>query len=182
MAILTVEQLATAVGCDPDMLTSSQRARMESMIADLEADIIATARQPLEESTDEIVLDAAGGRRLTLPRWPVTAVTEVIVTDADGVDTTLVYRDDYTWSRVGILTRRSSCWPHGDQCVTVTYTAGYATWPAPLVSVARRTLTAAWDMSAGAVDEQLGDHRIKLTTPAGSLTSADIATIEEYAR
>lgn len=80
--------------------------------------------QPIETAEVTKVYDGTGTRTLMLDRWPVTAVSEVVVTDTAGDDTTLD-PDQYRWSRSGWLTRVGGSWPAHERSVTVTFTAGF---------------------------------------------------------
>jgi hypothetical protein len=139
--------------------------------------------QSLELSTDTVLLDADGGRKLILPRWPVTAVASVTLTDTGDV---LVHGADrdYTWSASGILYRRGACWPCGPQTVEVVHTAGHTTVPPGPKRVALRLAAQAWPNPGGVLaSETLGDHAVSYATPAEagmSLSADDKRTLGLY--
>jgi hypothetical protein len=139
--------------------------------------------QSLWSSTDTVLLDGTGTRKLVLPRWPVTAVTAVTLTDdgtvlAEGTDR------DYTWSASGILYRRGSCWPCEPQAVEATVTAGLPAAPDGVRRIVLRLAAQAWNNPAGTIaSETLGDHAVTYATPAEAgmeLTDADRRTLGAY--
>ncbi|MGW2591958.1 hypothetical protein ACWCXC_17065 [Streptomyces sp. NPDC001515] len=191
MAIATPEELRRFLRL-PAALTDDETATAELLLELAQGVIEEEAGQALESSTDTVLLDgptvedsryqaATGSRRLILPRWPVTAVLEVTLTDGDEV---LVHGkdEDYTWSRTGILSRRGAEWPAGDQVVEVEYTAGYDTWPAALKRIGLRLAGVGWANPEGLSAESLGDHSRSYNTEAlgMELTIADRRTLGTY--
>jgi len=98
---------------------------------------------------DVVVLDGDGSWCLLLPQTPVRAVPCV---EVEGQK--LHYRQDYEWSKAGIL-RRIGRWPWSYRAVTVIYTHGYAPIPEDV---------------AYAVAEDAG---LRLAVPLGLDQSAD---------
>jgi hypothetical protein len=136
----------------------------------------------LIQRLDSVVLDGSGTRKLLLPRWPVSGVTSVTVTDASGVETALVEGEgeDYTWSQTGILTRLSAVWPCGDRNVAVVYTAGQQPVSADVARICKRLAAAGWHNPAGADTEDIADHRVKWNTPGMELTTAERRILSRY--
>lgn len=139
------------------------------------------AGQPLESATVTLEVDGTGTCELVLPRWPITAVAEVVETDLDGNATTLVEGEDYTWGTEGILKRLGGVWPRGQRNISAEVTAGYATIPTNLVRIARRLAAAGWHNPAGADSEQTADHNVRWHTPGMELTTAEKRIIGKYA-
>lgn len=115
--------------------------------------------QSLELATDTLVLDTAGGRKLVLPRWPVTAVSSVTLLKDTGDDEVLTFGadHDFTWSAAGFLTRVGACWPEGDRTVEAVVTAGLASFPMSLKRIAMRLCVAPWSNPNNLASETLGD-------------------------
>ncbi|MGW2580832.1 hypothetical protein ACWCYZ_05745 [Streptomyces virginiae] len=148
------------------------------------------AGQPLESSTDTVVLDgptedstpyrtAVRSPRLVLPRWPVTAVHTVT---EDGEELVHGRDADYTWSASGIITRRGACWPSGDQVVEVVHTAGFLVLPTGLKRIQLRLAAAGWSNPEGLASESLGDHSRSFAAEllGMELTKADVRVIGAY--
>ncbi|NUT96731.1 MAG: hypothetical protein HOY78_32390 [Saccharothrix sp.] len=138
------------------------------------------AGQALLQSTDTVTLDGTGTAKLILPRWPVTAVAEVI---EDGELLAYGKDADYTWSASGLLTRRCACWPHADQIVDVTYTAGFTVIPPSLKRIVLRLAAEVWSNPTGLASETIGDwaRSWKLAGgTVGELTDADRRAINAY--
>ncbi|MFD9064188.1 hypothetical protein ACFVZ3_21995, partial [Kitasatospora purpeofusca] len=138
--------------------------------------------QALEHATDTVLLDATGGTRLILPRWPVTAVSSVTLTE-DGTALTQGPAADYTWSAAGLLYRRCARWPCGPRAVDVTYTAGHAPVPRGVRAIVLRLAKAAMTTPGVLTQETLGDHSVTYASPeeAGMvLTEADRRTLAAY--
>lgn len=115
--------------------------------------------QPLQQSTDTVILDGTGGRRLLLPRWPVTAVSSVTLLNDTADDEVLTFGadHDYTWSAAGTLTRVGACWPEGDRNVEAEITAGFTTIPMSMKRIALRLCVAPWHNPGSLSQESLGD-------------------------
>lgn len=138
--------------------------------------------QSLESSTTTVLLDADGGTKLVLPRWPVTAVTSVTLTDT-GDALTHGPAADYTWSAAGILYRRGACWPRGQQAVDVTFTAGHAPVPTGVRGIVLRLAKGAWDNPDRLSAETLGDHSVTYASAEAAgmeLSEADRRVLGAY--
>ncbi|MFD6421711.1 hypothetical protein [Streptomyces sp. NPDC060198] len=148
--------------------------------------------QALESSEDTVILDgptaddsrfqgATGSRRLILPRWPVTAVATVTLTETDE-DLVHGPGEGYTWSAAGILHRRRTDWPTHQRAVEVTYTAGYTTIPPGLKRLALRLAAGGWSNPERLTSEALGDHSKGWAADAlgMELTAADRRTLGAY--
>ncbi|MEV7282871.1 hypothetical protein [Streptomyces sp. NPDC093111] len=148
--------------------------------------------QPLEQSTDVVILDGptaddsryqagTGSRKLILPRWPVTSVTSVTLTD-DGEELVFGKDADYTWSAAGILHRRGAEWPCHDRAIEVIYTPGYLPVPAGPKRICLRLAAAGWSNPESLSSETLGDHARAWSAEAlgMALTPADIRTLGAY--
>lgn len=160
--------------------TAAQEARATQMIEDATGVIdAALGGRSLAWSTDEVTLDGTGTDRLILPRWPVADVLSVVEIDAEGEEETLVYRDDYTWSESGILTRCGR-WPCHDRAVRVQYTAGHQLIPSDVKRICRRLAAAGWENPSGHDQHQLGDRNVKWHTPGMELTTAEKDTLAQY--
>jgi len=167
---------------------AAEQAERAELLLDLALGVIeGEAGQPLESSTDTVLLDGPdadcdqlGDRRLVLPRWPVTAVDSVTLTDGDEV-LEHAAEQGYTWSAAGVLTRRSG-WPSGDQAVQVVYTAGFTELPKGLERIRLRLAVQAWGNPEGLTAESLGDHSRSFNAEAlgMELSSKDVRAIGPY--
>lgn len=156
----------------PGAFTADETAQAELLIELAEGAIDDETGQPLEQSTDTVVLDGptradrwpdtpgTGSHTLILPRWPVTALTSVTILHDTEADEVLTYGEDqdYTWSAAGILTRVNGWWPARDRSVQIVYTPGYAAIPKGAKRIALRMAAAAWGNPMLLASESLGDH------------------------
>ncbi|MET9396285.1 hypothetical protein [Kitasatospora sp. NPDC002965] len=181
MPYATAEELRLLVRPNGTPFTADEEAQAD-LLLDLAAGAIeAETGQALELGTDTVLLDADGGRTLILPRWPVTAVTAVTLTE-DG--TTLTHGPTgYTWSAAGLLYRAATCWPRGPRAVDITYTAGHAPIPRGVRGIALRLAKAAMLTPGVLSQETLGDHSVIYASPEDAgmvLTAADRRTLGAY--
>lgn len=113
-----------------------------------------TGGQTFESAPRDEKYDGANDRVLSLRNWPVTAITQVGIIDANGTETALASADYRADTRAGLLywnaggysvagdwwsngaAPQRSGWPVGFQNLRVQYTAGYATVPPDLAGVA----------------------------------------------
>lgn len=139
--------------------TEEETAQAEFLLDLAGACIEEETGQSLELATDTLVLDGAGGRKLVLPRWPVTAVTSVTLLKDTGDDEVLTFGadHDYTWSAAGTLTRVGACWPEGDRAIEAVVTAGLVSFPMSLKRIAMRLCVAPWTNPNNLSAETLGD-------------------------
>lgn len=190
MAYATADELRRLLR--EESFTADDTATAELLIELAEGVIEDETGQALEQSEDTVTLDGptdtdsrfqggTGSRRLILPRWPVTAVASVTLTDDAEV---LVFgRDeDYTWSAAGILHRRGTEWPCTDRSIEVVYTAGYTTIPSGLKRMALRLAMAGWSNPERLTSESLGDHSKAWDAAAlgMELTDSDRRTLGAY--
>ncbi|WP_052914568.1 hypothetical protein [Protofrankia coriariae] len=197
MAYATAEDLRLLLG--QDAFSAEETARADLLIGMAEGAVEDETGQPLEQSTDTVILDAptrsdrwpdspgTGSRKLLLPRWPVTSVTSVTWLRDDADDELLVEgaAADYTWSASGILTRVGAWWPTTDRSTEVVYTAGYATIPNGVKRIILRLAAAAWNNPALLASESLGDHSRSFATSDGgavgmALSASDVRALGSY--
>lgn len=178
MAYATPEELANHMG-HPGF-DAAETARATLLLGDATAVIVEEVGQDLAESTDTVTLDGSGTDRLLLPRWPVSDVDSVTLTEPDQDPQVLVADEDYTWSEAGILTRVGGCWPCSDRSVVVIVTAGHSPIPRNAQRICRRLAAAAWPNPAGADVQAIGDTRIQWHTPGMELTTAERNELAAY--
>ncbi|PJN31309.1 hypothetical protein CG717_16205 [Streptomyces sp. CB02613] len=194
MAYATADELRRLLR-EPSF-TEDDTATAELLIELAEGVIEEETGQALELSEDTVTLDGptkddsryqghTASRHLILPRWPVTAVASVTLTDdtgGDGETLTFGKDRDYTWSRDGLLHRRGGEWPTHDRAIEVTYTAGYAPVPAGVKRMVLRLAAGAWSNPERLTSESLGDHSKAWAADAlgMELTPADRKTLGLY--
>lgn len=135
------------------------------------------------------VLDGSGTDALVLPNQPVSQAGTVLV---NGTAVT-----DYVLKDNGVLVRRGTLsgnntyydcsfprvWPAGRQNIEVTYDHGYAEGDIPAsvravaLAVASRLI-----VQGVAVEESLGDARVKYAGPATDLTAGEKRILRKYRR
>lgn len=141
------------------------------------------AEQRFNGDTETVTLDGTGTDSLLLPQLPVSAAGTVLV---DGTAVT-----DYTLNNNGILFRGSvsaegaaytaSTWPAGRQNVVVTYDYGYATADLPRsVRMVALALASRLIVQGVAVEEQVGQVRVKYAGAATDLTSTEKIVLRKY--
>ena len=119
---MSVEQLEE-LGTDADAL---RRARLDEVIGDIR-DICGWHIAPV--LTHTLTLDGPGTATLLLPSTHVTAVTTVT---EDG---TALAADQWEWSEVGMLRRRSGVWTERWRGIKVTLTHGYDQAPPGILGI-----------------------------------------------
>lgn len=126
-----------------------------------------------------VTLDGSGTDALLLPERPVSAAGTVTV---NGTAVT-----DYVLSANGMLFRGSvGCdprpvWPSGRQNVVVTYDYGYADADLPRdVRMVALALASRLVLQGPAVEEQVGDVRVKYAGASTDLTSGEKAILRKY--
>ncbi len=129
-------------------------------------------RHPVSRvADDEIWLDGHGGTVLFLPAAPVLAVTTV---EIHGRLVT-----DVTWSRLGVL-RRRTCWPDELDAVRVVYTHGHDPIPDDITDAvlteARYLLTVQPGVSAMTV----GGESVSYTTPDAEMPLTWTTAVEAH--
>ncbi len=180
MSYAQAVELGILMGRGDEGLDAAETARAELLLAMATGVIDAETGQPLQLAQSTHVLDARGGTKLILPRWPVTAVASVTVLDEQDQDLTLVHGTDYRWSRFGLLRRVRGCWPCKERSVTVVLTSGHDPVPENVRPICLRLARSGWDNSAGLEAERLGDWNAKYAVPGMVLTTAEIRTLSAY--
>lgn len=187
-ASLTLQMVADAMdeqmGADPDNYS----------VGSVTVDGVTYTGAALEQSFTSLVLDgsAQGSSILLLPRYPVTAVTDVQAQDTLGTWTDLVYQRDYVWSRAGVLTRiragvpsavgpaqypgpplssieymrMEPIWPSFPQGVMATFTAGNAAVPSALRDVNLAAAARVYANPTGVVGESIGGYSVRYSPRA----------------
>jgi len=127
---------------------------------------------------DTITVDAEGGSLLLLPSLKVNSVTSVVEVGADGTETTLVFRDDYSWSPKGILARVGR-WPCRFQSVRVEMNHGYDELPDALaevvVSVAKRMPA----QQATVTQRMVGSEQVMYGSPLSPIAATGFTAAEQ---
>lgn len=166
MAYATADELRRMLRIES--FTEEETATAELYIELAQGVIEDETGQSLEQSEDTVTLDGPteddahwqGGtrsRKLLLPRWPVTVVASVTLTE-DQEELVFGKDEDFTWSAAGILHRRGSEWPSHDRAIEVTYTAGYTVVPSGPKRLCLRLAVGAWSNPERLTSESLGDH------------------------
>ncbi len=137
------------------------------------------AEQDFNAATSTLALDGSGTDALLLPQLPVSAAGTVLVS---GTAVT-----DYVLNSNGILFRGSAgsdprpTWPSGRQNITVTYDHGYAAADLPRdVRMVALSLASRLIVQGAAVEEQVGQVRVKYAGPAFDLTKSEKAILRKY--
>ncbi|GAB3856599.1 hypothetical protein GCM10029963_53240 [Micromonospora andamanensis] len=158
-------------------------AALTELLEDASAVIDDEVGQSLTLAETTVTVDGSGAEKLILPRWPVTAVAEVVEIDVDGTERPLTHREDYTWSQSGVLTRLRRCWPCHDQAVRSTLTAGYDAEDLArrVRRICLRLAIAGRRNPAGADSEDIGDSRVRWNTPGMELTTGEKRVLARYA-
>lgn len=128
-------------------------------------------QQEIEQVSEELTIDCAGGAKIFLPELPVTAVTKVVADDVE-----LTASVDYKLGQHGILYRVNGYWPDGIQNVEITYTHGYATIPEDIVGVCARSAARVYQAGLRAKEQggvmgiaslTLGDYSVSYGAEGG---------------
>lgn len=162
---------------DPGMLIAVDAA------CDICRDI---AEQNFNADTSTVTLDGTGTDSLLLPQLPVTAAGTVVV--AGGTVT------DYVLNGNGILFRKATgtdvdycdayrtlTWPAGRQNIEVTYDHGYADADIPRsVRMVALQVAARIVVQGVALEESLGDNRVKYAVAATDLTRNELRILRKH--
>lgn len=111
MAFATVAELQAFADQDEQLALDMASAVVENVAKTVGATITQLA-------DEERLIDGTNTEVLTLPTWPVTAVTTVEIDDEAVTD--------FTWSRNGLLERDSGVWTEGRRNIKVVATYGFA--------------------------------------------------------
>ncbi|MFG1873387.1 hypothetical protein ACGFIV_00940 [Sphaerisporangium sp. NPDC049003] len=179
MPYAEAEELGILLGRGDEGLDGVETARAEMLLEMATGAIDSKTEQPLQLQESTHVLDARGGTKLVLPRWPVTAVAAVVVLDERDQEITLTHGADYRWTRWGLLRRVRGCWPCKERSVIVTLTAGYDPIPGSVHAMCLRLALAGWENPAGLESLRLGDWNAKYAS--AGLTTAELRTLSKYA-
>lgn len=173
--------------------TSAEETRAELLLTNVQGVVqrYCNLVQLEEIEDDEIVLRGSYSAAIILPRGPVTAVSEVtvdaaVVTDYDVVGDTIIRTgmDD----QVSELRRpRGIHWGGSDIVLGVTYTHGFATPPAEVLSVIYDLAAGAWAnptsvRSHSQTIDGYSDSKTYIGGRAASLTDDHKATLSDYHR
>ncbi|MEV0586327.1 hypothetical protein [Nonomuraea sp. NPDC050310] len=181
MPYATPEQLAVLMGRGDVPFTAAEQARAELVLTLASGVIDGETGQPLDLATTTVELDGNGTQLLLLPRWPVTAVTDVsVVDDIDQAPADLVENVDYRWSRHGRLRRLRCRWPCIERAITATVTAGWDPIPDEVRAICLRLAQAGWDNAAGLESERLGDWSVKYAVPGMNPTTSERSALGLY--
>ncbi|WP_116048601.1 hypothetical protein [Amycolatopsis palatopharyngis] len=167
MAYATAAELASWMGL-PSVDETRADLKLDAATGLVEDDI----GQSLVSSTDTVELTPTYTRTLVLPRWPVTAITSVVVSGE-----TLVEGTDYTWETAGLLIRVSGCW---DEKVTVVYTAGWDPIPASVKGLVLEVASGSWGNVGAKKSEKIGDYSASWVREGMSLSTTDRKTLARY--
>jgi hypothetical protein len=111
-------------------LSSLDQARVQTAIEVASAAVRTKTGQQLTQISETITLPASGSQVLTLPQFPVTAISSV-TRDGATLDATA-----YSWvSPTGIITTLDGSRWLSPQLITVTYTHGWNPLPRDLAGV-----------------------------------------------
>lgn len=180
MAYAEAAELAALMGRGDTPFTAAEQARAELVLTLATGVIDEETGQSLTLATDTLTLDGNGGRRLLLPRWPVTAVAEVTIIEDDDTETDLAHGADFRWTSYGRLRRIGSCWPCREQSIDAVVTAGWDPFPDGVKAMCLRLARAGWDNPAGLESERLGDWAAKWSAPGMGLTTAEKRSLSMY--
>jgi hypothetical protein len=139
------------------------------------------AEQSFNQATTTYTLDGTGTDALLLPDLPVSAAGTVVV-DSGTIT-------EYTLNGNGVLYRGTAgcyprpVWPAGRQNVVVTADHGYATDDLPRdVRMVALSIAARLAVQGVALEESVGDVRVKYATSATDLTNGEARILRKYRR
>lgn len=194
MALITVADLKTYLG----ITSASEDTFLALLVSGVDAAVKRYLNREIESATyTGEVYDGSGGMSLFLEEFPVTAISEVKVSDDffGGYDNTtgafesanlvwvrntdyIVRRLDESERNVGELISTRGVWPEGVANVRVTYTAGYTTVPQAIQQACFlicKELRQSRDASGNLKSETLGDYSYTVLSSADE-GGASIAT------
>jgi hypothetical protein len=173
MALATTDDLAAFLRREIDENDPGAMAALEAASAFVEAYI----GQPVAVVEDEdILIDGSGTRVILLPAFPVTDVAEV------KIDDETVNPDEYEWSKTGELRRVNGIWPSALRSVEVTYTHGWETVPAGIVSVVAAMAARQYEAPAGVRQEAMGSYSVTYAGNGLTLQAAEAVILDSYRR
>lgn len=131
--------------------------------------------QYIEEVEDEVItLDGTGTRVLLLPETPVSDVS-LIEIDGEELDS-----DYYQWSADGYVRKLNGVWIGDLRSIEVTYSHGYATTPALIVSVTANLAARLLDTPLVIRQETIGAYSVSYTSSA--LQADELLLLDAYKR
>lgn len=131
--------------------------------------------QYIEEVEDDvIVLDGTGTRVLLLPETPVSDVSLVEI-DGEELDD-----DEYQWSADGYVRKLNGTWTTDLRSIEVTYSHGYATIPALIVSITAKLAARMLDTPISVRQEAIGAYSATYT--AATLQADELVLLDAYKR
>lgn len=116
---------------------------LSTLITQVSQEINSYLNRTLYQTTYTLVCDGKGQQRLTLPNWPVTAISAVVISGVtipqspDGIQSGWVM-DPNGAQRLTLI---GYTFTPGLSNVSITYTAGYTAFPADLVMAAKIVVT-----------------------------------------
>jgi hypothetical protein len=138
--LFTIADAKAWMGLDPNDTTRD--VLLQSLVdAASEACIKEIGHNPLSSQRTEVV-NGRGGSGLPLNHFPITAVASVTInarTGGTAMPAALYTFDD------NLIYCLDGSFPYGIKNITVVYTAGFTTCPAPITLAAKYTCKAFWD-------------------------------------
>lgn len=187
MALITAAEARTQI---PSLTGTGEDTLLDTLIAGCGAAFARRCGYPpasvgasptMESAAYVLDVDGAGGRDLTLPVWPATAITSIYDDTAlDFGATTLVASGDYALLRGSIVrltsTATHGAWSRGEGCVRISFTAGYATAPADLKRLVAQGVRHWFDMRATQGKENVSQNGHSVTYADGDFLPPWIVT------
>lgn len=133
MALTTLAKLKLWLGIAD--ATTTFDARLTQLLAAVEEAIESFCGREFASVSETLVLDGNGRASISLPRYPVTAVSSIkIDTEGEfGAGTEVALADVIIKNSAGVLVRRGGAiWPYAPQSIQVVYTGGLTSIPADL--------------------------------------------------
>lgn len=171
MAFATIADLENVLGRDLPADDPAALFALDSATAMVRAIV----EQYIEEVEDDVVvLDGSGTRVLMLPETPVSDVS-LIEIDGEELDA-----EDYQWSADGYVRKLNGTWTTDLRSIEVTYSHGYATIPALIVSITAKLAARMLDTPAAVRQETIGAYSVSYN-PA-TLQADELVLLDTYKR
>lgn len=172
-----VDYLGRGTATDPGMIIA----------ADAACDTVrAIAERTFNAGTSTVTLDGTGTDALLLPELPVTAAGTVTVAGSAVTDFVLngngiLFRKASTSDVDYVDSVRTLKWPEGRQNIAVTYEHGYANADLPRdVRMVALAIASRLVVQGVAIEESLGDVRVKYAGPATDVTAGERMILQKY--